>query len=101
MPTQLRVLQKRQNHLFFLLQHNSLHRKIVVLQQSFGEKRFFLSPSRIAQISQTKETVGRLEAEFATFKLSIERRLLETVDSHLFQDKIYSLTQSNNLEKNH
>ena len=58
----------------------------------------FLSPSRIAQISQTIETVGRMEAEFATFKLSIERRLLETIDSQLFQDKIYSLTQSNNLE---
>ena len=51
----------------------------------------FLSSSRIAQISQTKEMVGRLEAEFATFKLSIERRLLETVDSQLFQDKIYSI----------
>ena len=58
----------------------------------------FLSPSRIAQISQTKDTVGRLEAEFATFKLSIERRLLETVVSQLFQDMICSLTQSNNLE---
>ena len=58
----------------------------------------FLSPSRIAQIQQTKETVGRLEAEFATFKLSIERRLLERDDNQLFQDKIYSLTQSNNLE---
>ena len=39
-----------------------------------------------------------MEVDFATFKLSTERRLLETVDSQLFQDKIYSLTQSNNLE---
>ena len=39
-----------------------------------------------------------METECATFKLSRERRLSEIFDSQLFQDKIYSLTQSNNLK---
>ena len=55
--------------------------------------RAVLSPARIAQIGQIKDTVTSLESNFIEFKLNTEAKLSGTVSQELFQDKIHSLTQ--------
>ena len=57
-----------------------------------------LSPARIAQIGQIKDTVTSLESNFIEFKLNTEAKLSGTVSQELFQDKIHSLTQSHKTE---
>ena len=57
-----------------------------------------LSPARIAQIGQIKDTVTSLESNFIEFKLNTEAKLSGTVSQEFSQDKIHSLTQSHKTE---
>ena len=57
-----------------------------------------LSPARIAQISQIKDTVGTLETKFVDLNLLTENKLEDTISKQTFDDRIFSLTQSHKTE---
>ena len=57
-----------------------------------------LTPSRVTQITQIKETVSCLEFEFATFKINTDNRLADSVSHEMFQDKITAINQQHKLD---
>ena len=52
-----------------------------------------LTPSRIAQISQIKDSVISLEDKFVNFKICTENKLAEMVNNQGFQDKLDTVFQ--------
>ena len=57
-----------------------------------------LTPSRIAQISQIKDSVISLEDKFVNFKICTENKLAEMVNNQAFQDKLDIVSQSQKTE---
>ena len=57
-----------------------------------------LTPSRIAQISQIKDSVISLEDKFVNFKICTENKLAEMVNNQAFQDKLDTVSQSQKTE---
>ena len=53
-----------------------------------------MTPSRVAQIAQIKDTVESLESSFVNLKLKTESKFGEMVTQQTFQDKSFSLAQS-------
>ena len=58
----------------------------------------FLTPSRIAQISQIKDSVISLKEKFVNFKICTENKLAEMVNNQAFQDKLDIVSQSQKTE---
>ena len=86
-----------------ILPHTPITPSVSVTPSSIANKFLersgaVLSPARIAQISQIKDTVGTLETKFVDLKLLTENKLEDTISKQTFDDKIFSLTQSHKTE---